>query len=181
MLVGHSRGGRIALDVAARCGARIGRLVLVEPGGVMEPDFLASPPPQPAGPDIRLEVRRLIAAGDTATALEAYIDAGHGAGRWKRLPAWFRDMAVANAHTIAMMIDDSSVPLSRRLARDVTAPTLLVCGARSPRIFHATIAALRGELKTSILVTIDNGDHFLTLDAAREFNRVLAGFLGAAA
>jgi pimeloyl-ACP methyl ester carboxylesterase len=180
VLIGHSRGGRIALDVAARCGAQIDRLVLVEPGGVMEPDFLRAPPsPTPAAPDIRLEVRRLISAGDAATALETYVDFGHGAGTWKRLPASFHEMAIANAHTIGMMIADSSVPLSRALARKVTAPTLLVGGSQSPQIFARTIAVLQVELAKSSTVTIDGGDHFLTMCKTQQVNQALSEFINA--
>lgn len=180
VLVGHSRGGRIALDVAARCGVQIDRLVLIEPGGVMEPDFLREPPsPVPAAPDVRGEVLRLITAGDAAAALETYIDFGHGAGTWQRLPALFHEMAIANAHTIGMMIGDSSVPLSRALARKVTAPTLLVCGSNSPRIFHRTIAVLQAELPMNSTITIDGGDHFLTLCKTLEFNPALSEFITA--
>ena len=180
VLVGHSRGGRIALDVAARCGARIDCLVLVEPGGVMEPDFFGEPPRSaPAAPDIRLEVRRLISSGEVAAALQTYVDFGHGAGTWQRLPASFHDMAIANAHTIGMMIEDSSVPLSRALARQVTAPTLLIGGSASPRIFPKTMAVLQAELPMSRTVMIDGGDHFLTLCKTREFNRALAAFIAA--
>jgi len=178
VLVGHSRGGRIALDVAARCGRQIDRLVLIEPGGVMEQDFLRQPPSQaPAAPDIRPEVRRLIAAGDPATALETYIDSGHGAGTWKRLPGSFHEMAIANAHTIGMMIEDSSVPLSRVLARRVTAPTLLVVGSVSPQIFPKTIAVLQAELPMSSAVTIDEGDHFMTICETQTVNRILTEFI----
>jgi pimeloyl-ACP methyl ester carboxylesterase len=180
VLVGHSRGGRIALDVAARCGRQVDRLVLVEPGGVMEPDFLGeAPKASPAVPDIRLEVRRLIETGEAAKALETYVDFGHGAGTWRRLPASFHDMAIANAHTIGMMIDDSSVPLSRALARKVTAPTLLIGGAASPQIFPKTMAILQAELRKSSTVTIDGGDHFLTLCKTQDFNQALAAFIAA--
>ncbi|MDF2118816.1 alpha/beta hydrolase [Roseiarcaceae bacterium H3SJ34-1] len=180
VLIGHSRGGRIALDVAARCGTQIHRLVLVEPGGVMEPDFLREPPSQaPAAPDIRLEVGRLIAAGKADTALETYVDFGHGAGTWKRLPASFHEMAIANAHTIGMMIDDGSVPLSRALARKVTAPTLLIGGSASPPIFPRTMAVLQAELPKSSTVTIDGGDHFLTMCKTPEVNQALAAFIRA--
>src|SRR3954469_23986513 len=44
-LVGHSRGGRIALHVASRFQPAIRSLVLLEPGGEMEPGFLL---PRPA-------------------------------------------------------------------------------------------------------------------------------------
>jgi pimeloyl-ACP methyl ester carboxylesterase len=180
VLIGHSRGGRIALDVAARCGARIARLVLVEPGGVMEPGFLGEEPKQaPAAPDIRVEVRRLIERGEAAKALEVYVDFGHGAGTWQRLPASFHEMAIANAHTIGMMIEDSSVPLSRALARKVTAPTLLIGGSASPQIFPKAMAVLRVELPTSRTVTIYGGDHFLTLCKTQEFNQALTAFIAA--
>lgn len=179
VLAGHSRGGRVALEAAARCGDRVAKLVLVEPGGVMEPGFLgpAGSAAGQTGPDIRREAQRLIAAGSPAAGLEAYIDFGHGAGTWKRLPAWFQAMAIDNAHTIDMMIADTSVPISRQRARMVTADTLMMAGSKSPRVFHQTIDVLKTVLPSNSVVTIDDGDHFMSLLKAAEVNEAIGVFL----
>jgi pimeloyl-ACP methyl ester carboxylesterase len=56
-LVGHSRGGRIALNVAANLNSALRSLVLIEPGGEMQPNFLLNQPQAQAkptaGPDTR--------------------------------------------------------------------------------------------------------------------------------
>src|SRR5262245_38649636 len=63
-LVGHSRGGRIALHAAARTPQAIRSLVLIEPGGEMEPGFLLPAPQAPApAPDVRGEALALIENG----------------------------------------------------------------------------------------------------------------------
>ena len=179
VLIGHSRGGRIALEAAARCGARVGKLVLVEPGGVMEPDFLgpADVSESPSGPDMRMEAQRLIAAGRARAGLEAYIDFGHGAGTWGRLPTWFQEMAIDNAHTIAMMIADKSVPLSRRRAQAIVARTLMIVGAKSPGIFHETVEVLKASIVDNAVSIISEGNHFMSLLKSTEFNHTLAKFL----
>jgi pimeloyl-ACP methyl ester carboxylesterase len=181
-LLGHSRGGRLALEVAARASDAVSHLMLVEPGGISEPDFYdgLTYAQAPTGmPDLRPAVAALIAQGRKAEALELYIDHGHGPGTWCALARWFQKLACDNAHTMGMMIRDKSVPMSRTSARLVRAPTRLVLGSKSPGVFHDTAKVLASEMSCLESVQIDS-DHFMTVKQADCFNEKCLSWLKAA-
>lgn len=181
-VVGHSRGGRIALNAAARIPQAIRSLVLIEPGGEMEKDFLL-PAPQTAtraaAPDVRGEAWALIESGRQEDGLRRYIDAGHGEGKWQSLEAPLRRMMLANAGTLAGMMRDRSAPLSAAAARGFARPTLLIGGRQSAPNFARVLDALEAYLPDRHRSTIDNADHFLTWDRGAEVNAVLRDWLNA--
>lgn len=163
-LVGHSRGGRLALHVAASVPQALRSLVLIEPGGEMESDFLL---PDPAGQtrpatslDVRDQAEALVRAGEPDTAMRLYVDGGHGKGTWDDLPEVLRGILIDNAATIFGMTRDRSAPLSAAVARAVTLPTLLVGGSASPANFSRILDALESYIPETQRVTIDGADHF---------------------
>ncbi len=174
-LVGHSRGGRIALHVAARWPRQVKSLVLVEPGGIASPGFFGDDVPA-AVPDVRAQSLGLIERGDVEAGLRLYLDTGQGAGAWDDSPAIFRRIAPDNAHTLASMIPDRSAPLDRAVAAQVQAPTLIVVGRASPKLFHRIGAVLSECLPASELAEV-TGDHFCNLRDVAGFDAVLEGFL----
>jgi pimeloyl-ACP methyl ester carboxylesterase len=179
-LLGHSRGGRIALHVAARFPGQVKSLVLAEPGGTLAPGFLP-PGPKPAagiaGADIRKDAQALIDRGEREAGLRLYIDSGHGPRAWDRAPEIFRRIAIVNAPTITGMISDSTAPLSREVAAEVRAPTLLVGGAASPPLFGQIIDVLQETMTHARRLTIDAADHFLNFTNRSEFDRAVLEFL----
>jgi pimeloyl-ACP methyl ester carboxylesterase len=181
-LIGHSRGGRIALHVAARFPDAVGALVLVEPGGEMEPDFLPARSAThgnnaASAIDVRRQAQTLIEAGNCEAALRLYLDSGHGAGAWDRAPAIFRRIAPSNAGTLAGMIGDRSAPLSRSVAASIRAPTLLIGGEQSPPIFGRIMDVLGTCIASSTRVTVPAADHFLSLGARGAFDRAVEEWL----
>jgi pimeloyl-ACP methyl ester carboxylesterase len=104
-VIGHSRGGRIALHVAARFPDLTRTLVLLEPGGILAPDFLPRTNDRTANPgasatDVRVGASALIERGEVDAGLRLYVDSGHGTGAWDRAPVLFRRVAIDNARTI---------------------------------------------------------------------------------
>jgi pimeloyl-ACP methyl ester carboxylesterase len=179
-LIGHSRGGRIALHVAARFPNRVRSLVLAEPGGTLAPDFLPAAAKAAmgiAGPDVRHEAQRLIDAGQADQGLRLYVDSGHGEGTWDRTPELFRRVAMANARTIASMIADASAQISREIAQRVAVPTLFVAGSASAPLFGHIIDTLKASMPDARRVTIDGATHFLNLTHQAEFDRAVLRFL----
>lgn len=176
-LIGHSRGGRIALDVAAR--VPVAKLILFEPGGVAEPDFYGQAAKEAvptSTPDVRPTVKGLIAGGNSAKALELYIDHGHGAGTWQGLPDWYQAMLIDNAPTIDMMITDATIKLSRRVCSAVSCPIYFISGENSPRTFGLTMSAI--ESCCSIAGrTVIAGDHFANVCKIKSFNAALEALL----
>jgi pimeloyl-ACP methyl ester carboxylesterase len=176
-VVGHSRGGRIALHVAARFPQRVRSLVLIEPGGIMAPDFLPESNSKqhqgvsPSVTDVRRAASELINRGGVEAGLRLYVDSGHGAGAWERAPSIFKRVAIANADSIDAMIADDTGALSASVARQVRAPTLMLAGSRSPAVFHKIIESLLGSIPNSQRCEFEGADHFLTLTAHHRVNR----------
>lgn len=175
-LLGHSRGGRLALAVAARRSQAIASLVLVEAGGPRAPAFFGSAEEAPhAGP--KDDALALLAAGEVDRALQAYLDAGQGEGAWERSPAGFKALARANVATLYGMAMDVSEPLSRDVAAQVKCPALLVEGTSSPPVFRKINDVLEATLPDTRRIRLPGADHFLALTHAERFNVAVLDFV----
>lgn len=180
-LVGHSRGARISLNVAARFGETIRSLVLIEPGGNVAPDFLLTtkqhaPTPSPSV-DMRDDVLKLIKSGQREQGMRVYVDSGHGKGRWDRLSSAVRRIMLSNADTIAGMLQDNTGLLTADAARKISCPTLLIAGGASPPIFGRVLDALQTYIPDQCRKSVANADHFLPWDHAGEVNAILLDWL----
>lgn len=178
-LVGHSRGGRLALHVAARAPERVRSLVLMEPAGAVAADLM--PPPseeaRQRGRATEAEAWQLAATGDIEGGMRLWIDFRHQPGAWDRAPALARKVGLANWATMPGMMKDASAPMSRAVAAKVSAPTLLVDAAGSPPRFRAIALALLPVIAGCLRVTLPGGDHFMNLSARAPFDAVLLDFL----
>jgi pimeloyl-ACP methyl ester carboxylesterase len=183
-LIGHSRGGRIALNVAAKYENSVCSLVLIEPGGEMEPGFLpkvhASPEKPSSAIDVRKEAEALIVSGAKEDGMRLYIDNGHGKGAWSRLPSEVQKILLSSSETITGMLRDRTSPLAREVANAVSAPTLLIGGKDSPAVFARIIEVLEECLPNSARFDIDGADHFMSYAKASVFNRVILDWLAIA-
>ena len=175
-LVGHSRGGRLALALAAVHPALVRSLVLIEPGGATTPGFFAVPPP--VMPLDRDALHAMIARGDHAAAARLYIDTGHGAGAWEGAPEDFRRIACDNAATLCGTLADRGVPLSPATAASVACPTLLVTGTASPVLFDHIADVLESNLARCRRVRIAGQDHFYPQRAPDHLAGLLLRWIG---
>jgi pimeloyl-ACP methyl ester carboxylesterase len=180
-LVGHSRGGGIALNVAARFNGAVRSLVLIEPGGEMAPDFLL-PRPQPgtrsqAPTDVREQALALVKSGERERGMRRYIDSGHGEGRWDRLSPALQRIILSNAGTMSWMVRDRTGPLTADRARNISCPTLLIGGTDSPAVFSEVLDALQAYIPNHQRQSVANADHFLTWERAAVVNEALYKWL----
>jgi pimeloyl-ACP methyl ester carboxylesterase len=149
-LVGHSMGGQIAIELAARAPSRIRSLTLVASTGV---------PPRP-GSRAHLEAlvhppRALISFG-LRLALDAF-RAGPGS------------IAIASAR---MLLRDS------RPAMDaIRAPVLLVWGDSDPLVPSHYAEAMRERMPQARLEILPGAGHVAMWDQPRKFEAVLAAFI----
>ena len=173
-LVGHSRGGRLALHVAARVPALARSLALYQPGGAWDATFL--PVTAPASPNADSPVAR-IAAGDVESGAAMFLDALMGGGFWSRAPDSLRTMLRDNARTLIAMGRDSSEPMTRAMAEAIEAPALLIGGDGIPPVFLSVLDALEVFLRDSRRARLASSSHFANLEQPATFNAALAGFL----
>jgi hypothetical protein len=151
-LVGHSRGGRIAMDVAAHCPERVDRLVLVSTVG------LSWRKPYPM------------------VGLDLLLEGWLNAPRYPELiredarRVGFLELCMA---TYEILADDFRAKMT-----DIKAPTLVVWGDRDiltpPR--HAEILAR--EIPSAELAFIRGAGHTPWWDAPEEFTDLMLDFLG---
>jgi len=127
-LVGHSFGGAVALKAAELLGARVGRLVLLEPN----PFHLLAQAGRTSALLEALALRDSVkcfgALGDWTRAAERFADYWLGDGSWEAMPPKRRAVFAAslppNVHEWDALLSEVT-PVERW--RDLGAETLLVC------------------------------------------------------
>ncbi len=154
-VVGHSFGGRVALG-ATRLTRAIRRLVIYEgapaaPGAAYHDDGLAE------------RLAALVAAGDNAAALEAFLRAIVGMGdaeiaAYRANPVWPARVAVAPT-IVRELRAEVSASASLAALGSASVPVLQVLGGASLPAFGAATVALDARLADGRVVVIDGARH----------------------
>lgn len=156
-LIGHSFGGKIALQLAARQPQRVARLVLVSSAGIRP----RRSPLQLARMGAFKAARRLAGQG----ALSDWLARRFGS-------ADYRSAGPLRA-TLVRVVNEDLRPL---LAR-VSAPTLLIWGERDTETPLADGVIMEREIPDAGLVVFPGAGHFPYLDDLPRFCRVAGSFL----
>lgn len=178
--MGHSFGGRLALELAARAPARVQRLVLLDPAVWVPPSRALEIADQMradesyASPEEAVEARFTSGLNDLVPRsileeeIPEHLDRGAD-GRWR-----YRNARVA---VIAAYGEMAKVPPLDR----VTAPGLLVRGSDS-EVLPAPLVVTTRELYAGPLEVVDvPGGHIVMWDALEETGDAVKSFLGKAA
>ena len=157
-LVGWSRGGYVAADVAKMRPDLVRKLVLMDPG-------LIALLPRPSGApteDVRAkrarETESYFKRGDMEGGLQFFVDDINGAGAWNRLPEAQRQLRRENAWTVLGKPGDVETITCEDLGR-FKMPVLLMQGENSPAPFKRMHAAAQQCISSARLVTIPNAAH----------------------
>lgn len=169
-VVGHSRGAKVALNMAINQPATVHTLTLADPG-------IALPGQADRRGDFRERAFHLIGEGRTDEGLAIFIDAVSGAGTWPRMVPWFRQMAHDNARTLLGQVHERNEPLDESLLRSLNLPVLLIGGALSPAPYPQIIDYLERALPDTQRVTIAGSSHGMNIGNPRVFNQAIISFL----
>jgi pimeloyl-ACP methyl ester carboxylesterase len=177
-LVGHSRGGAVAIALALRNPALVRSLILADPGGLeaLLPDTLEGS--QMAGESVRMfaRLRDDLATGDPWCAARAFVDSLGGAGTWERRTPEQRQMLMDNIGT-----GPTCAERPRWTREDLAAlkgPILLVTGVRSPRRYPLMLAELeRCNARVTGCVSIAEAAHAMNRENPAAFNETVLRFL----
>jgi pimeloyl-ACP methyl ester carboxylesterase len=169
-VVGHSRGGRVAYELARRHPDKVEALVLADPGLVLDGH-------EDRRDDFRQRALRHIEAGEVERGLALFIDTVSGEDTWRRMVPWFKQMATDNAGTLFGQVGESPLLLAEADARALDKPVLLVGGALSPPPYPAILAALHEWLPNSQYLRIAGSSHGMNLGNPRAFNEAVRRFL----
>ena len=171
-VVGHSRGGRVALELALRHPGLVRSMVLADPGV-----HFADEGAVPARSTFVTEATDRVKAGDIEGGLGLFVDSVNGENTWARMVEGFRNMARENAHTLPGQAIEPRVSLSEDRLRGASAPALLIGGAASPARYGQVLDRLASALPNSERLTIQGAAHGMNLAKPHSFNTALIKFL----
>jgi pimeloyl-ACP methyl ester carboxylesterase len=169
-VVGHSRGGRVAYELARMHPDKVRALVLADPG-------LALGDSESVRGDFRQRALQAIHAGDIEQGLAQFVDTVSGEDTWRRMVPWFKQMAIDNAHTLAAQAGEAPYRLTEDDARAMDLPTLLIGGALSPPPYPAILETLHAWLPNTQYLRIAGSSHGMNLGNPRAFNEAVRRFL----
>jgi pimeloyl-ACP methyl ester carboxylesterase len=172
-VIGHSRGGRVAFELARRHPNKVRALVLADPGLMLDHNVDNNDDQRD---DFRQRAWDAIHAGDVEQGLAHFIDTVNGEGTWHRMVPWFKQMARDNAHTLAAQVRESPYHLTREEARAIDRRVLLVGGALSPPPYPAVLEALHDWLPNAQYARIAGSSHGMNLGNPRAFNEIVRCF-----
>jgi pimeloyl-ACP methyl ester carboxylesterase len=179
-LVGHSRGGCVAFQLARAYPHLVKTLTLADPGGPLQIDGMPEAALPGATIALRSRVAELIASGATEAGLELFIDSVSMPGIWRKSPSGFRTMAIDNASTLPKQFRDPLPAYTRAAAGDVQCRTLLIAGERSPRMYRDNVEQLAEWIEHANRQTIAGASHGMNVTHAGAFNRLVQAFICAA-
>lgn len=174
-LVGHSRGACVAFNLARAYPELVKTLTLADPAGPLETGAAPLPPSAEA---VRTRVAELIEAGELDAGLELFVDSVSMPGIWRKSPASFRTMAIANAATLPKQFRDPLPAYTRAGAAELRCRTLLLAGERSPRMYRDNVDHLAGWMAHVDKRSMAGASHGMNVTHAAAFNRLLHAFLG---
>ena len=177
-LLGHSRGGHIAVRVAERHPTLLRALILAEPGGELD-ESLAGKPGKAGQVNAFTAAADLVAAGDEEGGLRVVAEHTGGPGAWERRPEDRKAISRANARTMLGQRNEQRGPYSRATAATIRTPTLFLYGANTRPNFVANVEALSGAIAGSKVVEIRNATHGLPYENPTDFNAAVIDFLKA--
>jgi pimeloyl-ACP methyl ester carboxylesterase len=175
-LVGHSRGGPVALATAHSRPDLVRKLVL------MDPALFALLPPASSAPGDDPRIRRAKAAevylkrDDIEGGLQYFFDDSNGPGAWSRLPEGERRVRRDNAWAIVGMLGDVETVTCADIAR-LKMPVLLMTGEKSPPMLKSIGAAFRKCLPSATFATIPNAAHQMNQMNPSAYDVELSKFL----
>lgn len=175
-LVGHSRGGCVAFQLARAYPALVKTLTLADPAGPLHIDGIPEASLSTATNAVRARAADLIAAGAIDAGLELFVDSVSMPGTWRKSPAGFRAMAMDNASTLAKQFADPLPAYTRAAASDVQCRTLLIEGGKSPQAYRDNVEKLAGWIKQVDKRSIAGASHGMNVTHPSAFNRMIQAF-----
>jgi pimeloyl-ACP methyl ester carboxylesterase len=176
-LVGHSRGGCVAFQLARAYPHLVKTLTLADPGGPLQIDGMPEAALPAATNLLRAKVAALIECGAIDAGLELFVDSVSMPGLWRKSPPSFRTMAIDNAATLPKQFRDPLPTYTRSAAAEVKCKTLLIGGEKSPRMYRNNIERLADWIEHADRQTIAGASHGMNATHPGAFNRLVQAFV----
>jgi pimeloyl-ACP methyl ester carboxylesterase len=174
-IVGHSYGGYTALFLAVKHPELVRSLTLAEPPVVFSGDRL-----EVTKAKVVKAAREAFAKGDKEAAVRAIVDSARP-GRFDMMPAPFRRLLLRNARELEALVnsEDMYPGLDRDAVRRITAPALLLSGAKSTASQKGTDEELERLLpeKSRRRIIIPDADHGMLFQQPDACRKAILAFL----
>lgn len=176
-LVGHSRGGYVAFQVACNFPDKVRSMVLAEPGGDLDASLQHTPTPTDSVAPISFDgAAERILQGDIDAGLAVFVEAVSGRGAWGGLSERSKQVMRDNAHTLLGQLREYRAPFTRTDVEAIAAPTLLVGAEGSPPAYRRILDALEQSLRDVRRVTIPDASHPMNHRNPAAFNAAVLAF-----
>ncbi|MGJ7497923.1 alpha/beta fold hydrolase [Variovorax sp. RT4R15] len=180
-LVGHSRGGSVALYTTSKIPRMVRTLTFAE-GGTGMPAFFPTDPvlAERRGIALRAMTEKL-KKGETEAGLEIFMDYVSGPGAWKTTSDGTKNSLRANAWTLAAAEIDTPTwaPYTCEDARRLNVPVLLLEGESTPGTFKATLDNVQACLPRNTRGVVKNSSHGTPRANPQGFNTAVMTFIAA--
>jgi len=178
-LVGHSRGGSLALLLAAGRPDLFRSLVLVDPAPFdsILSDSKAAMEALKKRKAFIIDAVDHIKKGDFDKGLEIFTDAVSIKGAWKTLPPADRQIRRENAWSLTTLLTDAQEPFTCMDTGNIDMPVLLVTAQNSPCLYGMMHTALEQRLNNFKKIWISNASHGMHRDNPEQFNVAVLDFL----
>jgi len=177
-LLGHSRGGIVAVEVAKKRPDLIRTLVVADSSVRLElPETEENRTALAFRFKRAAEARQRVATGDVEGAVAGFMNDVSGPGRWESMPVERRNGYLQNAST-ALIVE--TVPLTTDDdLRKFSFSVLLLVGENSPPPFGLLMAEMgkRGNFRPPVI--IPNASHGMFRDNPEAFNKAVLDFTAA--
>jgi pimeloyl-ACP methyl ester carboxylesterase len=178
-LVGHSRGGTVALYAVVADSLIAKTLVFAEGGLGMAKFAETDPVEQEQTAQYVRSLTAKFADGDIDGGLEAVMTRISGPGAWQAMPETSRQVFRDNAWTlVAGLLDNPRWPaLGCEDTKRLELPVLIVGGANSLPKWHLLLDKFQSCFQRAERVVIPNAGHAMSLMNPVAFNGAVLGFL----
>jgi pimeloyl-ACP methyl ester carboxylesterase len=178
-LVGHSRGGQVALLAALQMQHQIKHLVLAEPVIGLNP--APSEPEAASNANLMRDAVVLAATqvrnGDIEAGVKTFINCVGGPDGWEKRSPERRQIARDNAFTLIGLLTPPPPPVRIATLGEITIPTLPLSGEHTESAFNDIINVMQSKIKNAQRAIVRNAAHGLNRDNPTEFNRAVIDFL----
>jgi len=177
-VLGHSRGGAVAIELALRHSRSVRSLVLADPGGLeaLLPDTAEGRALAAEAAAMFARLRDDLAAGDAVAAARRFADTLGGPGTWDRRTDTQRAIVLDNIVTGPHCAERPR--FTREALASLAGPLLLVTGARSPARYRPMLDALAEcNDRVRAVVTIPGAAHAMNREQPAAFNAAVLEFL----
>lgn len=162
-LLGHSRGGAVALLTASKNPTLIRRLILADPSPLTQM-LEKSPEIQALSNSRKTNLQNMMDffnKGDTDGGLELFVNHIAGPNAWTRTSEVRRNSLRDNAWTQISILKDIETPFTCQNAAALSMPLLLITGDASAPLYGHMNAALNKCLTSSNIAIISDAGHMM--------------------